>query len=31
MVNLDPTSTPATTEYDTVHVVFKLSKAKWAG
>jgi transposase len=29
MVNLDPTGTPAATEYATVHVVFELSKAKW--
>jgi len=29
MVNLDPTGTPATTEYATVYVVFELSKAKW--
>jgi len=29
MVNLDPTGTPATTEYATVCAVFELSKAKW--
>lgn len=29
MVNLDPTGTPAATEYATVYVVFELSKAKW--
>jgi transposase len=29
MVNLDPTGTPAATEYATVCLVFELSKAKW--
>ncbi len=29
MLKLNPTDTPASAEYATVHLVFELSKAKW--